>query len=180
MKRCACCGASIYDARMRQFRNQDTGYSICADCAGSARRRKDYDPAEFERTYGREGQHYPRVIPACESCGLSRNEVKAAARATGRKPPLCCEMTPPEASLNERLFCGVFPGGFSWADRAIEEHGDYQTVAFMPFGTLELDIRKPGSPLLPLIQAWAAELQAKRGQQYQVSGSGQTVTLGEK
>lgn len=81
--------------------------------------------------------------------------------------------------LNQRLFCGVFPTGWSWCDRAIEEHGDYVTVAYMSFRTLELEIRKPKSPLLPLVKASAARLQAMRGQEYQVSTSGQTVTLGQ-
>jgi hypothetical protein len=174
MKRCACCGACVY-GRIRQWHNQDTGYSLCAECAGSARRRQDYDGADFERTYGREGVHYPRVVPACENCGLSRKDVKMAARVTGT--PVCCQMTS-EALLKERLFCGIFPTGWSWADRAIEEHGDYQTVAYMSFEKLELEIRKPGSPLVPMIQKHAEELQAKRGQQYQVSTCGQTVMLG--
>jgi hypothetical protein len=84
-----------------------------------------------------------------------------------------------EVLLRERLFCGVFPTGWSWCDRSIEEHGDYVRVAYMSFATLELEISRPKSPLLPLIQKDAAELQARRGQEYQVSTAGQTVTLGK-
>jgi len=80
--------------------------------------------------------------------------------------------------LAERLFVGVFPEGIVYADRAKEEHGDYKKIAFLPFRTLRLDVYAPKSPLLPLIRQDAARMQARRGQQFEVSASGQTVTLG--
>jgi hypothetical protein len=90
MKACAVCGASIWQ-RLRQWHNRDIGYSICADCVGWLRRRKDYDPKDFEFLYGREGQHYPRVIPACSNCGLSRQDTMIAARALNMvENPVCC------------------------------------------------------------------------------------------
>jgi hypothetical protein len=80
--------------------------------------------------------------------------------------------------LADRLFVGVYPAGFVYADRAREEHGDYKKVAFLPYSTLELEVRDPKSPLLALVRAHAAKIQARRGEQYVVSGAGQTVLLG--
>jgi hypothetical protein len=90
VKYCTCCGAVMYQ-RLQQFHNQDIGYSICADCVGMLRRRKDYDPQEFERCYGREGVNYPRVTPACNVCGSTRRSVKRDARQHGVEDPICCE-----------------------------------------------------------------------------------------
>lgn len=75
------------------------------------------------------------------------------------------------------LFIGVFPAGIGYADTRREEHDDYVTVAFLSYRTLELEIRKPKSDLLPEIRKHAATIQARRGEQYQVS-CGQTVRLG--
>jgi hypothetical protein len=82
-------------------------------------------------------------------------------------------------SLSERLFIGVYPAGISYADRSREKHGDYARCAFLSFGSLKLDV-EPDCPksLLGLIKRDAAKVQAKRGEQYVVSGSGQTVLLG--
>jgi hypothetical protein len=79
----------------------------------------------------------------------------------------------------ERVFCGIFPAGISWADRTVEEHGDYKVLAFLPYHSLVLEIRK-GCPetLRPYIEQWANDVIAKRGQAFQVSTCGQTVTLG--
>ena len=86
-------------------------------------------------------------------------------------------LTPQEAA--DRLFIGIFPGGISYCDRKIEEHGDYKQVAFLPYDTLELQVRKGCHPaLLQLISADAESIQAKRGQEFRVSTCGQTVTLG--
>ncbi len=78
------------------------------------------------------------------------------------------------------LFIGVFPGGVSYADRRVERDGDYKRCAFLPFGSLELEIDKRCSPdLKDAIIADAASIQARRGQSLRVSTCGQTVTLGE-
>jgi hypothetical protein len=79
----------------------------------------------------------------------------------------------------DRLFIGVFPGGISYADRYREVHGDYKRLAFLSFNTLELSLEK-GVPadLAREIITHAKKIQARRGQQYQVSSSGQTVMLG--
>jgi hypothetical protein len=82
--------------------------------------------------------------------------------------------------MNARIFSGVFPCGISYADREREEHGDYKRLAFLPFDTLQLEIEKSCPP------AMAAEIRAdaaanfRPGQVFQVSGAGQTVTLGWK
>jgi hypothetical protein len=80
----------------------------------------------------------------------------------------------------DALFIGIFPAGISYCDRTKEEHGDYKRVAFLSYATLELDVYAPRSPLLPRIQEHAAGLQARRGEEFQVSTSGQTITLGRK
>lgn len=79
----------------------------------------------------------------------------------------------------ERLFCGVFITGIGWADRSRERHGDYAKLAFMSFATLEVHIESdcPKELSVP-IEAAVKEFQARRGQEFQTSGSGQTITLG--
>ena len=43
---------------------------------------------------------------------------------------------------NHRIFSGVYPTGIVWADRYIEKHGDYKKLAYLNFGTLELEVQK--------------------------------------
>ena len=82
-------------------------------------------------------------------------------------------------SPSDRLFVGVFPTGISYADRSREKHGDYARCAFLPFGSLKLEIEHDcPAALRALIVKDAAKIQARRGEQYVVSGSGQTVLLG--
>lgn len=82
-------------------------------------------------------------------------------------------------NLRDRIFCGVFPTGWVWADRCVLQHGDYKRLAYLSFAELE-SIIEPSCPreLLPLLVKDINELKAMRGQEYQVSTSGQTVTLG--
>lgn len=81
-------------------------------------------------------------------------------------------------TLTERLFIGIYPAGLSYADRAIEEHGDYAKVAFLSYASLDLTVYCDHSPLLPLVREDAARMQARRGEEFQVSTAGQTVRLG--
>lgn len=78
-----------------------------------------------------------------------------------------------------RLFIGKYPCGIVYADRWNDDHGDYKRLAFLPYGSLVLDV-EPGCPpeLLGEITEHAATLQAQRGQPYQISTAGQTITLG--
>lgn len=81
--------------------------------------------------------------------------------------------------MNERIFAGVFSTGIGYADRAREKHGDWARLAFLSFSTLELVIEKDCPAALRAdIEANAAKIQARRGEQYQVSTCGQTITLG--
>lgn len=69
--------------------------------------------------------------------------------------------------------------GFWYADKGREEHGDYAKLAFLPFGTLELEIVRGCPPAFAeQIKVHAAIYQQKRGEKYQISTSGQTITLG--
>lgn len=79
---------------------------------------------------------------------------------------------------NNRLFIGVFSTGISYADRHREEQGDYAKLAFLPYDTLQLEVYACPVELQARIQSHAATIQARRGQQFQVSSSGQTVMLG--
>lgn len=78
----------------------------------------------------------------------------------------------------QRLFIGLFPAGISYADRARQQHGDYEKVAFLSYSSLELQVCCPRSPLLAEVQKHAASMQARYGEQFQVSEAGQTVLLG--
>lgn len=81
--------------------------------------------------------------------------------------------------MNDRLFIGVFPGGISYADCHREEHGDYAKLAFLPFDTLQLEIKQDcPADLRTRIEADAATIQSRRGESFQISGCNQTVMLG--
>jgi hypothetical protein len=46
------------------------------------------------------------------------------------------------------LFIGLFPGGVSYANRNVEEDGDYKRLAFLPYDTLALEVQKDCPPEL--------------------------------
>lgn len=68
--------------------------------------------------------------------------------------------------------------GLAFCDKSREVHGDYKKVAHLFFSDLRLEISDHRSTLLPEIEKQAYELRQKRGQPFQVSSAGQTVTLG--
>ena len=81
--------------------------------------------------------------------------------------------------VNDRLFIGVLATGIGYFDRWEEEDGDYKRLAILFFSDLNLDLRDDCPPeLKTIIEDDAASIQARRGEQYQVSGSGQMITLG--
>lgn len=81
--------------------------------------------------------------------------------------------------MNERIFIGVFPTGISYADRKVERHGDYKKLAFLYFDDLSLTVYKDTPrAMAEWIRADAAKIQARRGEQYETSWTGQTITLG--
>lgn len=88
---------------------------------------------------------------------------------------------PPEPKP-ERLFIGVFPAGLVYADRHRQEHGDYVKLAFLSYLTLRLTFTPAGSAapraLYDEIKAHALTMQRRRGEQFQVCATGQTVLLG--
>lgn len=76
---------------------------------------------------------------------------------------------------NKRLFVGVFPAGIVYADR----QRDHKTVALLSYATLVLHWRaEVDDELKAEIERNAATLQARRGEQFEVSATGQTVMLG--
>ena len=78
-----------------------------------------------------------------------------------------------------RLFKGIFPTGICYADRKTLVKNDYLRVAFLFFDTLKLELHNPPPELLPEIEADAAEIQASKGQSFQIDSCGHTVMLGD-
>lgn len=82
--------------------------------------------------------------------------------------------------MNPRIFAGIYPAGIVYADRGREVNRDYKRLAFLPFATLELRLEPDCRPdFAAEIKVDAAAIQARRGQPFQVSTSGQTVILGK-
>lgn len=92
-------------------------------------------------------------------------------------PPPAPAAAAPEAP--GRLFVGVYPAGIVYADRQREKAGDYARCAFLGFADLVLTIEPDCPDALRLqITEDAAAIQRRRGEAFQVSTAGQTVTLG--
>lgn len=73
----------------------------------------------------------------------------------------------------------MYPTGIVFADRHTEVNGDYKTLAFLSYRSLELEIYKDClKDLAEEITRTASTFQAQRGQQFRISMCGQTVTLG--
>ena len=79
----------------------------------------------------------------------------------------------------DNLFCAVMPCGISYSDSSRERNGDYVKLAFLSFATLELTFA-PDCPriMADRIKRDAQPIQERRGQQYTVTTTGQTVMLG--
>ena len=81
---------------------------------------------------------------------------------------------------NDPLFIGIYPAGIVYADCRREEHGDYRRVGFLSYRTLKLDLVKDCPvELTRRIKRHAAGVQARKGEKFQTSASGQYVILGE-
>ncbi len=80
----------------------------------------------------------------------------------------------------DRLFIGIFPAGIVYADREVQEHGDYKKIAFLSYTTLAVEwYGKSIEPSLRVaIEKDVAAMQARRGQKFEVSACGQYVVLG--
>ena len=81
--------------------------------------------------------------------------------------------------LDDRILLATLATGIGYADRTREEHGDWKRLAILFFSDLRADI-EPDCPadLESQIRSHMATIQARRGELYQVSTSGQTITLG--
>lgn len=77
------------------------------------------------------------------------------------------------------LFTYVAATGICYCDRTRTGDGDYARIGFLPFSTLEADIAEDcPDALRDRIVASMAAIQARRGEDYQISTAGQTVRLG--
>ncbi|MAM39519.1 MAG: hypothetical protein CL949_13690 [Erythrobacter sp.] len=81
--------------------------------------------------------------------------------------------------LDDRIFVGHFPTGICYADRKREKHGDWARLAILFYSDLRAEFEPDCPPALrQQIAEHMATIQARRGEQYQISGSGQTIKLG--
>lgn len=103
------------------------------------------------------------------------DDMRLAAPGDSERLALSFGLVPP---LRARLFVGVYPTGLSYADKGHEKDGDYAKVAHLSYATLELTVYDAASPLLPLVEADAAEMKARRGEEFRISACNQTVLLG--
>ena len=78
----------------------------------------------------------------------------------------------------QRIFIGIYPTGILYADRQREVQGDYARLAFLPWSLVPEFARDCPPELRPEIEAHMATVQARRGEDFEVSGCGQTVLLG--
>lgn len=84
-----------------------------------------------------------------------------------------------QLELADPLFSAIFPAGIGWADRTRERHGDFVRLGFLSFRTLVLDLAPDCPPALAArIRTDAGAIQARAGEQFQVSHCDQYVTLG--
>lgn len=100
---------------------------------------------------------------------------RSAVHATRR------ESDPSDADLDARLFIGTYPTGIRYADKRRERNGDYLPLAFLPYKKLELEWQPRVTVPLDLryqIEQHAASMKARRGEDYPISASGQTIKLG--
>ena len=82
-------------------------------------------------------------------------------------------------NTEQRLFSGVYPTGIYYADRKKQKNGDYMKIGFLSFATLELKVyNNPDKELKDLMFTDAAAIQARRGEKFQKTTSGQFVILG--
>lgn len=83
-------------------------------------------------------------------------------------------------STKQRLFIGCYPTGLVYADTEQEVDGDYKRLAYLSYSTLVLELEHDcPRELAEQIKRNAVTVQSRRGEQFQVSHCGQTVTLGK-
>lgn len=81
--------------------------------------------------------------------------------------------------LDERIFVATLATGIGYADRTQEQHGDWKRLAILFFSDLRAEI-EPDCPieLEHQIREHMATIQVRRGEKFQISTAGQTITLG--
>jgi len=83
--------------------------------------------------------------------------------------------------MRSDVFVGVYPTGIVYADKTVEEFGDYKKIAFLSFATLDLTFVPGGladaDRALAILRD-ATKIIEREGEEYQITTSGQTVILG--
>lgn len=82
---------------------------------------------------------------------------------------------------SNRVFAAIMSTGIFYTDKTIEKDGDYARLGSVSFATLEIKI-EPDCPqdIATYIQEEGAKLQKRKGEAFQISTSGQTITLGHR
>lgn len=113
-----------------------------------------------------------------EAGGPARRKEQRAARDASDKDAAKTERQAMRDDPKRRLFIGCYPTGWMYCDRLVQKDGDYRRVAFLPYSSLVLEVETQcPAVLLPLIEANAADMQGRKGQQYQTAGNS-WITLG--
>lgn len=109
----------------------------------------------------------------------SDDVVDAAASVAQDVPPLKEDLQGLDPLGQDRIFAYIAATGVVYTDRRTIVDGDYKRLGFLPFRTLEPDLEDDcPETLATTIRGRMARIQARRGETYQVSTAGQTVTLG--
>lgn len=113
-----------------------------------------------------------------ESGGPAKLATRRAQNAADFKAAKAALLAGP---LEDRLFSGNYPCAVVYADRAVERGGDYRPLAMLPYDTLQMIYEKDCPAMWrPILEAKAAAMQARVGEQYQISTCGQYVILGSR
>ena len=138
-----------------------------ADRAVAARALREEEQAAQDYRERAAHTHSPGLREVYEHAGEEEQQHAAMLRPFARNP-------------SPRLFAGIYPSGVIYADRYEDVDGDYKRIAFLPFSTLQLEWAPGVHPpeLVEEVTADAAKIIARRGEDFEVSASGQTVKLG--
>lgn len=111
-----------------------------------------------------------------ETGGAERRQRQRSAAQADERDAAKAKRAAMKADPGQRLFIACYPAGLMYCDKMTS---DYQRVAFLPYSSLTLEI-EPHCPavLRPLIEADAAQMQACRGEAFQIAGNA-WATLGE-
>ncbi len=79
----------------------------------------------------------------------------------------------------DRVFAAIMSTGIFYTDKTIEKDGDYARLGSVSFSTLEITIEPDCPPdIAAYIREEGEKLQKRRGEAFQISTAGQTITLG--